>query len=166
MQICPHCDYENLDGEVLCVNCGEYLAIDVTVLRTQLLERQRAASKKLPPLQRPLLPLAKDGIIVFDFGGELLSVTMGNHLTLGRKDPKANDASMVDLEPYGAYAQGVSRRHAEIRRGSDDVLVLIDIGSSNGTFLNGERLQPLERHNITDSDEIRLGELKVIIYYQ
>ena len=48
---------------------------------------------------------------------------------------------------------GVSRRHAEIRREGDDV-VLLDLGSTNGTQVNG---RAVERVRLTPGDRITLG---------
>ncbi len=48
----------------------------------------------------------------------------------------------------------VSRRHAEIEI-SNATLLISDLGSTNGTFVNGERIdQPRE---LRDGDEIRIG---------
>lgn len=49
---------------------------------------------------------------------------------------------------------GASRRHAELRRIDDDVIV-IDLGSTNGTLLNGERV---DRADLRNGDEITVGE--------
>lgn len=49
---------------------------------------------------------------------------------------------------------GVSRRHAAIRRLREGSLELIDLGSTNGTWVNGARV---ERHLLRDGDRIRLG---------
>jgi hypothetical protein len=49
---------------------------------------------------------------------------------------------------------GASRRHAELRRGDDDVTI-IDLGSTNGTLVNGERV---EQADLADGDEIVIGE--------
>jgi len=35
----------------------------------------------------------------------------------------------------------VSRRHASIRRLDDDAVAIEDLGSTNGTFVNGERIE-------------------------
>lgn len=51
-------------------------------------------------------------------------------------------------------AANVSRRHAEIRK-QDNYYVLIDLGSFNGTFLNGRRIAGAEVLN--DKDVIQLG---------
>ena len=47
----------------------------------------------------------------------------------------------------------VSRHHAEIRR-SDDIYTLFDLGSSNGTYVNGRRIQ---RHALASGDQVQLG---------
>jgi FHA domain-containing protein len=49
---------------------------------------------------------------------------------------------------------GVSRRHAEIRREGDE-WVVIDLGSTNGTEINGKRVN---RHRLTPGDRLALGE--------
>lgn len=50
--------------------------------------------------------------------------------------------------------RGVSRRHAEIRREGDE-WVVIDLGSTNGTDVNGKRVN---RHRLTHGDRIALGD--------
>jgi two-component system, NtrC family, sensor kinase len=47
----------------------------------------------------------------------------------------------------------VSRRHAEIRRNGTS-FVLSDLGSSNGTYVNNERV---ERHELSSGDQIQIG---------
>jgi pSer/pThr/pTyr-binding forkhead associated (FHA) protein len=47
-----------------------------------------------------------------------------------------------------------SRQHVRIRR-EKKRFVLFDLGSSNGTFVNRERVQ---RHELEDGDVIRVGE--------
>ncbi|MGZ4239988.1 MAG: FhaA domain-containing protein [Actinomycetota bacterium] len=49
---------------------------------------------------------------------------------------------------------GVSRRHAEIRREGDE-WVVIDLGSTNGTEVNGKRVN---RHRLTPGDRLVFGE--------
>lgn len=54
--------------------------------------------------------------------------------------------------------QGVSRHHAEIRVEGDEV-VLVDLGSTNGTFVNG---QPIRRVSLTDGTHVTLGRTTLV----
>jgi pSer/pThr/pTyr-binding forkhead associated (FHA) protein len=55
-------------------------------------------------------------------------------------------------------SSGVSRKHARIRRRGSEVIIE-DIGSSNGTFVNSERLSaPRPLH---DQDLVRLGSVEI-----
>ena len=53
---------------------------------------------------------------------------------------------------------GVSRRHLEVRRRGRD-LVLTDLGSTNGTRVNG---RPVQAHVLADGDRIELGESSLV----
>jgi hypothetical protein len=53
---------------------------------------------------------------------------------------------------------GVSRHHAEIRV-EDDEVVLVDLGSTNGTFVNG---QPVRRVPLTDGTRVTLGRTTLV----
>jgi len=54
-------------------------------------------------------------------------------------------------------ATGVSRRHCAVRRHGTTAL-LEDLGSTNGTVLNDERLHPGEVKELQSGDLIRVGE--------
>lgn len=47
-----------------------------------------------------------------------------------------------------------SRLHARIERQDEDFL-LVDLGSANGTFVNGRRI--VEQHTLRDGDKIGIG---------
>lgn len=53
---------------------------------------------------------------------------------------------------------GVSRHHAEVRV-EGDVVALVDLGSTNGTFVNG---QPVRRLVLTDGARVTLGRTTLI----
>jgi diguanylate cyclase (GGDEF)-like protein len=53
---------------------------------------------------------------------------------------------------------GISRQHARIRVGADDVLVE-DLGSTNGSFVNGERV---DKRALQDGDKIQLGSATIL----
>lgn len=54
--------------------------------------------------------------------------------------------------------QGVSRHHAEIRV-EDGEVVLVDLDSTNGTFVNG---QPIRRVSLTDGTRVTLGRTTLV----
>jgi CheY-like chemotaxis protein len=58
--------------------------------------------------------------------------------------------------------RGVSRRHVEIRS-NERQLLLVDLGSTNGTRLNGYRLRPHEPYRLRHGDllEVGLAELRI-----
>jgi hypothetical protein len=53
---------------------------------------------------------------------------------------------------------GVSRHHAELRV-EDDQVVLVDLGSTNGTFVNGA---PVRRVELTDGTRVTLGRTTLV----
>lgn len=94
-----------------------------------------------------------------------LSLTPGRETLLGRFENNGSDPSQVDLTTYGGQKKGVSRLHAAIYR-TKHTLSLADLGSSNGTYLNGERLQPQQTRVLRDGDEVRFGELSAKIHFR
>ena len=81
-----------------------------------------------------------------------------SRLIIGRRDPGTGQRPDIDLSEYGAYDNGVSRRHATIMLGNRGLL-LVDEGSPNGTFLNEERLVPTRPSALKFGDRIRIGRL-------
>ena len=59
-------------------------------------------------------------------------------------------------------ASAVSRRHARLLLEGENY-ALEDLGSSNGTFVNGERLT--QRRTLKSGDKIRLGQIINLVYY-
>ncbi|MBZ0300454.1 MAG: FHA domain-containing protein [Anaerolineae bacterium] len=88
----------------------------------------------------------------------VFDVTRIDVLVIGRIDPDTGLRPDIDLSTFGAYENGVSRRHASIvlmNRG----LYLLDEGTPNGTFLNERRLKPREPDALKYGDRVRLGRL-------
>jgi hypothetical protein len=85
--------------------------------------------------------------------------------TIGRRDPSTGTMPDVDLTAYAGYRLGVSRKHAVIRLQSKR-LEIYDLGSSNGTTLNGVRLAAHQPHLLRDGDEIALGKMVIRVIFQ
>lgn len=54
----------------------------------------------------------------------------------------------------------VSRRHAEVRRTADGGLELVDVGSLNGSYVNGRRV---ERETLAEGDQLQVGKYRLVV---
>jgi pSer/pThr/pTyr-binding forkhead associated (FHA) protein len=71
----------------------------------------------------------------------------------------------LDLTKDRGSDFGVSRLHASIQASNRGV-VLIDLGSTNGTLLNNYRLPPDLPYPLHNGDEIRFGRLLVHVFFE
>lgn len=181
MQICPNCAYNNRPGVVFCENCGTSLIGSQATAETKSLDKTDSPSaveekidvdviqdagvlgSEVFPSNATLRIEINDGSYVLKFNPQEKDVIL-----FGRTDPSTGVTPQVDLTPYAGYRMGVSRRHAEIRKSSaqDNTLEVWDLGSSNGTFLNGERMISHRPYVLSDGDEIQLGQLRVRAFFQ
>jgi hypothetical protein len=69
----------------------------------------------------------------------------------------------LDLTRYGGAILGVSRRHALLRP-STDGLQLIDLGSTNGTFCNGSRINAGVACPLEESSVISFAGVHFLVY--
>ncbi|MBN1312981.1 MAG: FHA domain-containing protein [Anaerolineae bacterium] len=84
-------------------------------------------------------------------------------ITLGRHVEGGTPVS-IDLTDYGAALLGVSRQHAAILI-SQDMYLLQDLGSTNGTWLNEVRLPPHIPRTLKNGDMIRLGQIRIYVVF-
>ena len=88
-----------------------------------------------------------------------------------------NDSSIISLDSSSAVFgrsrfaddatpenKSVSRRHFQIRC-HDGVFYISDLDSTNGTYLNGERLQPNVERRVRDADRISLASDAVVLRF-
>ena len=94
--------------------------------------------------------------------GQILPLADRTEFTLGRSAEGQPIVPDVDLSAYNAYANGVSRLHAALKLVKNRV-VLVDLGSSNGTYLYGTRLSPYIEMPVSHGDILYLGKLKMQI---
>jgi hypothetical protein len=71
---------------------------------------------------------------------------------LGRRSDRKDIHPEIPLED-----PGVSRRHAKLLKQPDGSLFLLDVGSSNGTYLNDVEVKPGVRTPLQPNDQITLG---------
>lgn len=166
MNTCPYCAHENRLGMLFCEECGQPLVEGMSVA---------AHTKKLESAGGELAAKATWGTARFGHdasiivhvrdAAEPLIIQPAKRTVLGRQDANSTQKPDVDLSSFGALEKGVSRIHAVIAR-SEGTLTLTDMGSVNGTHLNGQRLMPDEPRVLRDGDEIRLGKLVAHIYFK
>ena len=73
-----------------------------------------------------------------------------------RDKPLTSDASPTATSP--CPTSNVSRRHAEVRRAGSGYVV-VDLGSTNGTMVNGARIDG--EHRLSDGDIVSIGSTHV-----
>jgi hypothetical protein len=162
MIICPNCQHKEMSGAIYCSNCGAQL-IDMTIATHKIhtAETRQEAERDTSRVQ-PSPPTHLQSWISLNMveSGQILPLADRTEFTLGRSAEGQPIVPDVDLSPHNAYANGVSRLHAVLKLIQDQI-VIMDLGSSNGTYLNGSRLKPYVETPVTHGDVIYLGKLKM-----
>jgi hypothetical protein len=163
MIICSNCKHNNMAGAMFCSECGAQL------MGKDTLTTQNITTEQFEKVNTRTT--GNDTYQSFDGGdswgslhlldtGQVLPLSTRNEFTMGRISEGQPIMPDIDLSPYQAYAAGVSRLHAVIKR--DGVRVIfIDLGSANGTYINGKRLVPNVEQTLNHGDIVALGKLKL-----
>jgi pSer/pThr/pTyr-binding forkhead associated (FHA) protein len=112
------------------------------------------------PLVGPLVVPTTDVVFQLVDEGVQLPLVDRSEFTLGRVSEGQPLIPEIDLSKYNAYERGVSRLHAVVSI-KDKQVNITDLGSANGTWLNGVRLPPHTAHRLKDGDRITLGKFKI-----
>lgn len=70
---------------------------------------------------------------------------------------------LKDKVDYVLNSEAVSRLHAKIHMADNDQLLITDLNSKNGTFVNGDRMLANETRKVKEGDEIAFADLRFII---
>ncbi len=166
---CPHCNYENPADEKLCIKCG--LPLEPAKLHPKLTTDETRRLDKIAER----VDLSRWGPAHLGPGRHIVLQVEGDHqpftlplskerLVLGRFDKEAGTAPDVDLSRFNAHEKGVSRRHAELIL-DGDLLKVVDLNSSNATYVNGQKLVAYQSRILQDGDELRLGYLVLSVRF-
>jgi len=154
--VCPGCGHPYRLGTLFCDDCGATLpTVDADDEPESFADETRSG----------LTEFAQDATLVFrvEDVAEPIRLQIPDRVVLGRVD-RDGPIPDLDLTDYDAVDNGVSRVHASIQRDGDS-LYLSDIDSTNGTFLNGQRLGD-DPQLLHDGDTIRLGHLSMKIGFR
>jgi hypothetical protein len=167
MITCLACRLQEYEGELFCSNCGARLwgaggeTLPTITFDTSRLRQMSRPLATTSPTSQDLKP-GQISIAVSGTGQTLLLEGLPEYV-MGREGQE-NEVPEVNLGPHGAREKGVSRRHA-ILRVDRRQLLLVDLGSSNGTWLNGAQLTPQEPIRLESGDELRLGKLMLRVHF-
>ncbi len=164
MIVCPNCKHNNINGALFCDSCGTQLT-DKDPLTTQNISTNQfntPLKKKTDEMYQSFDGRNAWGSLHILDTGQVIALTTRNEFTLGRVSEAQPIMPDIDLSPYQAYAGGVSRLHAVIKRDGKNI-VIMDLDSANGTYINGKRLTPNVEQVVNHGDIVALGKLKIQI---
>lgn len=182
---CPDCRAEVQPGDLVCVKCGANLTrlspsgeehpSPPTLMHERVrLEDVRAAAaagpaatcphcgaalpeptaRACPACRHPLRhPASVTSLVVLrlTFPNGNVDVPAGTSVVLGRAPEESLVAAAFDRH------EDVSRRHATVIVDDAGRATIRDEHSTNGTFVNGDRVLPGTAVTISDGDELRLA---------
>jgi hypothetical protein len=180
---CPVCGHLNRPGAMVCDNCGTLLDLRAETGRatrdlrdndnndpnTEVSTEAQTAIAKADQIKVRGAEY-QQGLTVHlhvDTANQPMAISpdmLKGDVVIGRRDPITEQAPEIDLDQFAGYRMGVSRRHA-IMRLMNGSLTLLDLGSANGTYLNGKRLKPREPEVLLENDIMRLGQIVMTVKF-
>ncbi len=157
---CTECGASHEDGALFCNECGGFLLADPEQ-EAVVLPFSEFVNLASPPalgedVLSPKVRITYKIILIIPDSRHRLQHNIENEAKIGRAS--SDLMPEIDLTNDNGAEKGVSRLHAKIQVVQDG-LVLVDLESTNGTFLNNYRLPPHQPHLLQSGDEIRFGDL-------
>jgi hypothetical protein len=149
--ICSNCGHDNSHEANFCSSCGHRLAgsnDDATITFTALDLGDPQAEEELASAVHEL-PSNEATLFVRRGTNAGATYLLDKDVVLAGRNP----TSEIFLDDVT-----VSRKHAEFHR-ANGVFRLQDLGSLNGTYVNGESVDAVE---LSKGDEVQIGKFKLI----
>lgn len=155
---CPRCKTPRQKTDQVCPRCGMVFG---DFAKTRLLNPDEESQINRNRAKMGGGLFTDQNPIVFEIDGKTITLPIAEVTVIGRGTGEASEGEPdVSLSDYNAAKRGVSRRHMAIRR-KGSLIYIVDVGSTNGTYLNGRRLQRNEERILRDGDEIHLSHLLI-----
>lgn len=171
------------DCELLKINSANFVAmiksnieIAIRIMRKLSLRLREANSQieKLMHASTGMLPQADAGRLKVkkdsDIQAYLVSMMSGktfpitkNEAYVGRIDRVTGAIPEIDLSDEDPK-RFISRRHAKIVKNNDGFLLVEEIGTVNGTFLNNQRLSTGSPVNLKNGDTLTFANITLTFY--
>jgi hypothetical protein len=169
MILCPNCLHKEIVGAVFCSECGAQLIFPEGVPTTSI----KSGSSKVATAglsvglpgagmlaDSPLSSIDAPAALNILSAGAVLPLYVLDDVTLGRVSDGQPIVPDIDLTPFKAYEAGVSRIHASLHV-SEGSLTITDLGSANGTRVNGRQVTSHIPYPVQHGDILTLGKFKI-----
>lgn len=164
-KICSVCKHANEHNAFVCVHCGSALDSQKHLDETPKdLDETIFYSEKPEEIhvEEPAVP--SDGIAIYYMGlNEPIAIHTEDEFIIGRQTEETAE-SLLDLSSHNGFGLGVSRRHAKIRRTQTGYEV-IDLSSTNGTWLKEQRLVPEKPYPLISGSILRVGRIRLFVFF-
>lgn len=128
-------------------------------IRREMLHEQREESfRRVPDPNQTGGPTWRITFSMTFDSTQKINLDVNGEVALGRN----TDPTTAIFDPNQADQFGVSRRHGLLRP-TENHLYLLDLGSTNGTSVNGHSIGVNVPYSLTNGDIIRLGRLEFVL---
>lgn len=173
---CPACKMRNEPGAILCSYCNTPLNNSQKTISLSRFKEVTAVldstigstlDMSIPDKERFMdFELPAKGIALINIeNGKPLAIREERAFILGRASADIQTQHpLVDLTPYKALEMGISRVHAMLQKTKHGYEV-IDLNSSNGTWLESQRLVPQRLYPLESGSRLRLARMNILVFY-
>lgn len=162
---CPRCSHDNVPGSKYCSECGSALPSSADVSSGGSVS---ASSGHHDEATITIGAIDASESVDAELAAQLDDLALGNAMLVVRRGTDTGASYLLDTDVVKAGRHPdneiflddvtVSRRHAVFRRdgGSWEVA---DVGSLNGTYVNGSRVETV---GLNRGDEVQIGKYKLV----
>lgn len=164
---CPLCQRKNDAAATRCNYCGVSLTLkqSATLTTRQVSKAPRLVIGASERCAQNLDKIPQNGLALFIMDEEEPVIFHDvSQIFIGRQTG-GSTVKALDLTEKNGAELGVSRQHAQILHG-DKGFSLVDLGSTNGTWLNQRQLIPGKPYRLHSDDRIMLGHLGLSVCFQ
>ena len=162
--LCKECHAPYMIGSLFCDECGRNLLADKKNKLDDDVDIYLHAEAPAGPPAPPGVLARKIELVILN-SGRRVTLPLAGEIRIGRKDPNRDTSPNLDLSVDDGATLGVSRLHASLQS-SENGVILVDLDSTNGTFLHEEGLVAQIPSELENGDIFRLGELQVQIFFE